>query len=458
MKILITGATGLIGTRLLETLILKGYEDIRVLTTNKEKAKSKISFPIEICEWNPIAGTIEKGALENVSIVFHLAGEGVAEGRWSEKRKKSILDSRVKGTSILLREIKKSSTTPKKFISSSAVGIYGSSLSDKTITSEDSLGEGFLAEICKAWENSLRDHDIKGMNAHTLRTGVVLSEEGGALAKMLPPFTLGLGGKLGSGKQYMSWIHIDDLVNAFLFLMTNDCKKFSYNGVSPTPVTNLEFTKVLGNVLKRPTIFPVPGVVLKLIFGEMSEILLEGQRVSPTHLDAEGFEFKYKNLYSALSNILKYNVKGEVLFKRHQWVKSPLEDVFQFFSDVKNLETITPKNLSFKIVGMNTDQIKTGSLIDYKLKIHGIPAKWKTKINNFEKNKSFIDEQLKGPYSKWVHQHDFQSLKNGTLISDKIVYKVPFGILGNLVSGWFISRDVKSIFNYRNAVIDRKFN
>ena len=456
MKILITGATGLVGTKLVETLILQGHDDIRILSTNKKRASKSIPFPVDIKKWNPLNSEIEENSLDDVDIIFHLAGESVADGRWSQERKERILKSRTLGTQILLNEIRKSNTTPTKFISSSAVGIYGNT-HDRLITTESKLGEGFLAEVCKQWEGNLYEHNIDGMIAHVMRTGIVLSLDGGALTKMLPPFKMGAGGRLGSGKQYMSWIHIDDLVNAFIYLMENECRSFAYNGVAPTPVTNTEFTKVLGRVLKRPTISPVPSFMLKLLFGEMSDILLEGQNVVPNNLIKDGLKFKFEKLDDALENILQFDNKGEVQFKRYQWVNESTDKVFSFFSEAKNLESITPSYLNFKIEAMSTAKIEAGSLIDYKLKIHGFPAKWKSKISKFEEGKSFIDEQVSGPYKKWVHQHDFTPIKNGTLISDTIVYKVPLGSVGNIFAGWFIRRDVNSIFNFRNKVIKETF-
>ncbi|ATH08701.1 TIGR01777 family protein [Halobacteriovorax marinus] len=454
MKILITGATGLVGKRLLEKLFLSGFDDVRILSTSKKRAQNSIPFPVEVFEWSPLENKISDAALENIDIVFHLAGESVADGRWSKQRKERILNSRVNGTRLLLDSIQKSNSTPQKFITASAVGIYGQDLSDKVITEESPLDDDFLADVCRRWENTLFERDIEGMKVHSLRTGIVLSNQGGALQKMLPPFKMGAGGILGSGKQYMSWIHIDDLVDAYIFLMKNDCKEKAYNGVSPTPLTNYNFTKVLGAALKRPTIFPVPAFVLKGIFGEMSDILLKGQRVIPKALEAEGFEFKYEKLGDALDDILKYEVSGEVLFKRYQWVESSKDKVFDFFKEAKNLEKITPEYLNFKILHMNTDNIQAGSLIDYKLQVHGIPMKWKTKISEYEEGKYFIDEQLKGPYSKWVHRHEFIPHKNGTLISDKVVYKIPLGILGKLAAGWFVKKDVNNIFNYRNKAIN----
>ncbi|MBY0414322.1 MAG: TIGR01777 family oxidoreductase [Bdellovibrionales bacterium] len=457
MKILLTGATGLVGTKLLEQLTLQGFDDLRILSRNKQKAKSTISFPAEIFEWNPEAGSIDKGALENVDIIIHLAGENIADGSWSKDKKERIMNSRTMSSLLLMKEIKKLNTAPKKFISSSAVGIYGSNNSSEIFNEESKTGSDYLAEVCKAWESNIFSEEVPGMKVHAIRTGVVLSNEGGALQKMLPAFLMGVAGKLGSGSQYMSWIHIDDLVNQFIFLIKNDGKSKIYNGVSNNPVTNNTFTKILGKTIARPTLFPVPGIILKVIFGEMSDVLLKGQKVLPVHFVSEGFKFQYPTLENALQDLLKYSNRGEVVFKKFLWIEKSTPEVFLFFSDEKNLEKITPPYLGFKIKQMSTAEIMEGSLIDYNLKIHGVPAKWRTKISTYVKDKTFTDEQLIGPYKKWVHTHDFTSFKNGTLMKDQVVYKLPLGLLGRLVAGKFVKKDVENIFKYRNEVITNNF-
>lgn len=456
MKILITGATGLVGSALLEELFLQGMDDVRILTRNKEKAKRNIPFPVSIFEWNPEEKKIEDGALKEVDIVIHLAGENVADERWTPQRKNKILNSRVESTNLLMEEIKKLETPPKKFISSSAVGIYGNR-KEESINEISSLGEGFLVEVCKKWEEIVLNHNISEMKSHCLRTGIVLSRDGGALQKMLLPFMLGIGGKLGSGDQYMSWIHIDDLVGQFLFLIKNNALKNIYNGVSPRPVTNYIFTKIFGKEIKRPTLFPVPKTALKLLFGDMSKILLEGQKVIPTNFMNEGYHFKYRGLRDALRDLLKYNLSGEKELLKYQWLnKKPIE-IFDFFSNEFNLEKITPKYLNFKVLGKDTEEIQVGTIIDYKLSLHGIPLKWKSQIKNFNKNHSFIDEQLNGPYAKWRHYHGFIPTSNGTLIKDLIIYKPPLGLLGRIFAGSFIKKDLNKIFNHRTKVISEIF-
>jgi uncharacterized protein (TIGR01777 family) len=457
LKILITGATGLVGKHLLETLVKKGYDDIRVLTRNKILANSSTSVPAEFFEWNPETNFLETGALDGVDIIIHLAGENVAGGRWSESRKKRILDSRKNSTQLLINEIKKQSSAPQKFISASAVGIYGD-CGEQVITNDGALANDFLAEVCKSWEHITLNHNIPGMKSHCLRTGVVLSADGGALTKMLPAFFTGLAGRLGSGQQYMSWIHIDDLVNQYIYLIENDGKSNIYNSTSPVPVTNTVFTKILGSVIHRPTFMPLPESVLKILLGEMSDILLKGQRVVPDQFLKEGFEFKFATLDAALSDILKYKINGETILEKYQWIKQPTQNIFHFFSDENNLELITPPYLHFKVSDKSTEKIAINTLINYKLKIHGIPVVWKSKITNFVNNKTFTDVQLSGPYSKWVHQHDFIPYKDGTLIYDKVIYKIPMGIIGKLFAGYFINKDIQNIFKYRSKIINKQFS
>lgn len=454
MKILITGATGLVGSKLLEKLFTSGHDDIRILTRSKSNYQGP--FPVELFEWDPVQGLLENGALENVDTIINLAGENVADGRWSEKRKRNILESRVKGLELITNQITTLDKKPTKLISSSAIGIYGDR-GDEVLTEESSHGSGFLADVCKRWEYAALEHGIAELESHCLRTGIVLSTEGGALKKMLPPFKMGVGGNLADGKQYMSWIHIDDLVGQIIYLLENKGQHKIYNAVAPQAVTNSVFTKTLGKQLRRPTLFPVPGFMLKLIFGEMSEVLLGSQNVTPQNFNQEGYEFKYKSLDEALKNLFFFDQSGDLTLKKYQYLPNSKSEVFSFFSDEKNLEKITPPEMQFRVDKMSTKSIQDGSIIDYKLKVHGIPMRWKSKISSFITGDYFIDEQLSGPYNKWVHRHEFIEIPSGTLIKDFIVYRIPLGILGRIFAGPFIRKDLNNVFNYRVQAIDRIF-
>lgn len=442
MKILITGATGLVGKKLLEKLILSGYDNLRILTRNKKRSKKKLSYPLEIFEWNPEESTIEQGALKGVDVIVHLAGENIASSRWTKNKKRKIINSRILSTRLLINEIKKLDTKPKKLISSSAIGIYGPN-NKNIITTKSKLGNDFLAKVCKCWEKELSKVQGPSIATHSIRTGIVLSLEGGALSKMLPAFNLGIAGKLGSGNQYMSWIHIDDLVGQILFLIENKGQSKVYNGTAPHPVTNKQFTKNLGNILNRFTLFPVPAFILKLALGELSTILLTGQKVMPINFLKEGYRFKFPTLQDALIDLLKYKCHNETIVKNSQWVEKPSYKVFSYFTNRKNIEFNSPSYLKYNFIGNSTNKIIRGSIIKSQFKIFGLPLKWKLKISDFKFGKSFTDEQVYGPCERWNHQHNFIPYHNGTLIYDKVVFQLPFGPIGRFMLKPFFKKNLK---------------
>ena len=296
MKVLITGSTGLVGSALVPFLKDKGHTVIGLCRNTND--------PANIQSWNPITGTISPTALEGADTLIHLAGENIADKRWTVARKKKIRDSRVNSTRRLLEALVLAPNKPKNLIVASAIGFYG----DRGDTQLDEFapaGTGFLPEVCQAWEEasqSVQNTDIKVVN---IRIGIVLTPNGGALGKMLLPFKMGIGGILGAGIQYWSWITLDDLLAVFLHILTTKGLKGPINAVSPNPVTNREFTKTLGAVLQRPTIFPIPGMVARLAFGEMADmLLLASARVLPMKLNQSNFKFQYPTLDQALRNIL----------------------------------------------------------------------------------------------------------------------------------------------------------
>ncbi len=238
-------------------------------------------------------------------MVVHLAGDNVGEGSWTEEKKRNIRESRVIGTRTLVDALKKTDNPPKIFISATAIGFYGNR-GDEMLTEESSKGEGFLAEVCTAWEAESNKAKDFGARVVMPRIGVVLAKDGGALKEMLTPFKLGVGGTMGSGEQYMSWIALDDLIRLIHFALENETLNGAINAVAPNPVTNEKFTKTLGKVLNRPTIIPIPAFGIKLLFGEKGEtLLLEGARVLPQRLEDAGFEFKFPDLQDALKHVLE---------------------------------------------------------------------------------------------------------------------------------------------------------
>ena len=254
--------------------------------------------------WDPEAGVIDHKALEGCDAVINLAGENIASGRWTADRKRRILNSRVKGTTLLCDALGKLDRRPSALLSASAIGYYGDRGSE--VLREDSApGSDFLADVCRQWEKAADGAAQKGIRVIKTRIGVVLSTHGGALAKMLPPFKLGVGGRVGSGAQYMSWITIDDLTQAFLHCLNVSTLSGPINLVAPAPVTNAEFTKSLGRVLGRPTVFPAPGFALRIAFGEMADaLLLSSTRVEPAKLAATGFRFQHRSVDEGLRAVL----------------------------------------------------------------------------------------------------------------------------------------------------------
>ncbi len=255
-------------------------------------------------EWDLFSELPDGESLAKLNAFVHLAGESIAEGRWSESRKRLIRDSRVVGTRHLVKALEAAPAAPGILVSASAVGFYGNR-GKETLAEESPPGNGFLADVCRSWEAEALQARRRGMRVVLTRTGMVLSGEGGALQKMLTPFRLGVGGRLGSGEQYMSWIHIEDQVGLLLHAMADERIEGPLNCVSPNPVTNTEFTKVLAGVLKRPALFPVPATALRLAVGEMAQpLLLEGQRALPRKALDTGFSFRFAALRDALSHLL----------------------------------------------------------------------------------------------------------------------------------------------------------
>jgi uncharacterized protein (TIGR01777 family) len=296
MKILIGGSHGLVGTALIKSWETQGHEIFR-LVRHAPASKTEV-------EWSPDRYSIALARIEGFDAVVNLAGESIAEGRWTDDKKRRIRESRVKGTKLLGDALANLTVPPKTFVCASAIGYYGNR-GDELLTESSAAGDGFLAKVCAEWEEATALATEKGIRVVNARFGVILDTNGGALKKMLPPFRMGVGGRIGSGKQWMSWIALDDVVGALNFALTNDSLQGPVNFVAPSPVTNFEFTKTLGKVLSRPTVLPIPAFAIKLLFGEMGEALLLGsQRVAPKRLVAGGYEFSYPKLEPALAHIL----------------------------------------------------------------------------------------------------------------------------------------------------------
>jgi uncharacterized protein len=297
MKVLVSGSSGLVGSALLPALGGAGHQIVRLVRSRPRPGEASIL-------WDPSAGRLDVAGLEGLDAVVHLAGESVASGRWTSGKKARIRDSRVGGTKLLSESIARTSRPPRVLVCASAIGYYGNR-GDEVLLEDSPPGNDFLAEVCRAWEAAAEPATRKGLRVVPLRFGVILSGAGGALAKMLPPFRLGLGGVLGSGRQYMSWISIDDAVGAILHALATEPLRGPVNAVAPQAVTNLVFTKTLGRVLSRPTIVPMPAFAARAAFGEMADaLLLSSARVEPARLKATAYRFRHPDLEGALRHLL----------------------------------------------------------------------------------------------------------------------------------------------------------
>lgn len=296
MRMLVGGSSGLVGTALVKSLEAAGHEVFR-LVRHAPTSKTQV-------EWSPERYSIALARIEGFDAVVNLAGESIAAGRWTEDKKRRIRESRVKGTKLLGDALANLPVPPKTFICASAIGYYGNR-GDEILTEASAPGADFLAEVCAEWEQATALATEKGIRVLNARFGVILDTNGGALKKILPPFRMGVGGKVGSGKQWMSWIALDDVVGALSFALAGDLLRGPVNFVAPNPVTNAEFTKTLGKALSRPTLFPLPAFGVRLIFGEMGEaLLLGGQRVEPERLKSGGYQFQYPELSGALQHLV----------------------------------------------------------------------------------------------------------------------------------------------------------
>jgi uncharacterized protein (TIGR01777 family) len=303
MNVTLTGATGLIGTKLVRALRDHG-DTVTVLSRSPEKAQARLG--VEAVAWDPLAGPAPVMALRGRDAVIHLAGEPVAQ-RWNDEVKRRILESREVGTRNLVAGLAAAGEQgPKALVSASAVGYYGKH-GDEPVPESTPPGDDFLARVCVTWEREA-DAAADGPGhprVVKIRTGVVLDAGGGALKTMLPPFKLGVGGPVAGGNQYLPWIHVDDLVSLYLHAATDASWSGAYNGAAPEPVTNKAFSKALGRALHRPAVAPVPAFAIRLLYGDMAEIITEGQRAVPEHALADGFTYKYADLAEALADALR---------------------------------------------------------------------------------------------------------------------------------------------------------
>ena len=463
MRILMTGATGLIGRELGKALAARG-DTLVCLVRDLSTARRRLPFPATCHAWDHTR-PVPAEALHEVEAVVNLAGEPVADTRWTPAKKALIRDSRVQGTKRLVQAVLQHGPDVATFVQGSASGYYGER-GDERLTAASTQGAGFLADVVQVWEAELRPLAEQRPQARpkvhaqvrvpVIRTGIVLARQGGALAEMLPMFRLSAAGRLGTGRQWMSWIHLDDIVGLFMHAV-DGAPSGILEGVAPQPATNRQFTTALCRALGVIENLAAPGVAIQALFGERAVVVLGSTRLEPLATQATGFRFRFETVEQALDDLLAPLRDGVHQRTWEQWLPHAAEGIWPFFCDANNLEDITPPFLAFRVLGLSTPAIGAGTLIDYRLRLNGIPFAWQTRIDTWDPPRRFVDLQAKGPYALWHHTHDFIPLAGGTLMRDTVRYRLPAGWLGAAFGGSKVARDVERIFDYRSRRIDERF-
>ncbi len=467
MRVFVTGATGFIGRALIPRLQRDGHAVV-AWVRSPARARGLLGAEVELVHADTALGGLV-AAIERCDAVVNLAGEPLMGGRWTAGRRAVLEKSRIAITEQLVRAMAEARTRPRIFISGSAVGCYGDR-ADEWLTEASSGGDDFLARLCGRWESAARAAEWLGARVVLLRTGVVLGRAGGALAQMLPPFQLGVGGPLGSGTQYLPWIHLHDLVKIIAVALVDDRYRGPVNGVAPEQATSRTFAHALGRALHRPARLPVPALALKAIFGEAATVLLASQRVDSRVLREHQFAFDFPTLDSALGDIVGGAVveispaqsrpegAGEARYelRARTVIAAPLDETFAFFSKAANLGVITPAAMRFSIQGQVPPMVP-GAVIDYRVHVGPVPVRWRTRITKWEPGRSFTDLQEKGPYRLWWHEHTFAADGSRTTMEDRVYYAPPLGIVGQLAHRFFIASTLRKIFQYRGDVIRLRF-
>ncbi len=467
--VLVTGATGFIGRALVQRLLGTGHR-VRALVRDPARGRALLGPEVELVDGPGLAA-----AIADVDGVVNLAGESIASGRWSARRKRLLTASRVDVTRAVVDAIAARATPLPVLVSASAVGRYGDG-GEAELDEQAAAGRGFAAELCVAWEREAERARGPAHRVVLARFGVVLGRGGGALAALTRVTRLGLGGPVAGGRQWLSWIHLDDAVAAIVHALTTPVDG-ALNVVAPAPVRQRELARALGRVLHRPAVMPTPGLVLRAALGEGAALVRASQRVMPTALVRSGFAFTQPDLEGALVDLtttvdvairpvdradvpvtpyLARRRPTHVLVARTR-LDRPLPEVFAFFAAAENLAVITPPAMGFVITTPTPIAMADGATIDYRLRALGLPIRWRTVIEVWRPGDRFVDTQHRGPYRAWWHQHRFVADGTGTIMTDTVYYAAPLGLLGRLMNRLVIADQLRGVFGHRASVIRHRF-
>ena len=474
MKIFVTGATGFIGRAAITALQGRGHEII-ALVRSIDRARDMLGFGPVLLGTDSSREDLRR-YLEQCEAVLNLSGRPVVGVRWTASKKEEFWNSRVGLTKILSEEVKKCQSPPSVFVSASAIGCYGDS-GDDVLTEKSESGQGYLAELCREWETAALISESANTRVCILRLGIVLGRDGGILSLMTPPFRMGIGGYIGDGQQYISWIHLLDVVRIIVGCIEDSRFKGIFNCTAPNPVRAKEFSSKIGLVTKSKLMVRIPFVLPRMLMGESGSHITYSQYVSPSRLEQNRFGFIFDNLdecleyeydyadisierfdYNRDESVIRSGVQnGQYHLCATSYIHSDPKTVFAFFSSPLNLGLATPSWMRFQIQDMPTE-IGVGSHITYNIRIFGIKIRWVTEIVKWEPTNLFVDVQIKGPYTLWHHEHRItQNEDRITFMEDRVVYRMPFGLLGSIVHKWVVMDQLKRIFKFRQMVIMLRF-
>jgi uncharacterized protein (TIGR01777 family) len=476
MRVLVTGATGLVGRALTLRLQRDGHQVV-AMSRDLTRASFVLGPEVELlatgCSSDELAA-----AMRHVDAVVNLAGDPLFSGRWDAAKKRRMVESRVGLTARLVRAMEASGAPPSVLVSASAVGIYGDA-GERDCPEDAAPAADYLGRLAQDWEAAARGAERLGVRVVLPRIGIVLDLSGGALLKMLPVFLTGGGGPLGSGRQWMSWVHLDDLLEMILTALHERRWSGAFNAVAPTPVRNAAFSSALGAALGRPAFLPAPSFAVRLALGEAAEVVLGGQRVLPERLREWGVQLAHPVLSEALGHLLAprdairigaaeappdsaylrargaaYHLAARTL------VRGDPGELRSFFRDGRSLGPLTPGFISMEPVGESASgPIRAGDTLEYRVRVGPTPVAmpWLTLIEEVHDDGGFVDSAPRSPYASWWHVHTFQDVEGGVEVRDDAYYSPPLGPLGRLTHPLSVAPILRTVFACRAHALGRRF-
>ena len=473
MNVVISGATGLVGRALSAYLVGRG-DQVTAWVRNPQRAAEDLGPDVRCVAIGDEAGLAS--AVQAADAVVHLAGAPIVGRRWSASRRRELVASRVDTARALVAAMRRRSAPLPVFVSASAVGYYGSQ-GDAVLTESAARGEGFAAELCEEWESAALAAAPAAQRVACARIGIVLARGAGALAPLGRLARLGLAGPMGRGAQWVPWIHLDDVVRALAAMLDDRRLSGPVNVVGPAPARQRDFARAVARSVGRPAIVPAPTLALRAVLGESAGVLLASQRAVPEALQRVGFSFSFGTLDAALEDVLGdrgvtirpvghgelpeapyfSDRRARYVLSARTTIDRPLAEVLPFFADAQNLSLLTPPSLEFRITTPRPIAMGTGTTIDYRIKLSGVPMAWRTVIERWEPGRGFVDAQHRGPYEAWWHEHRFRADGQRTIMEDVVYYAPRFGLLGRVANGLFVARQLRAIFAYRDHAIRLRF-